>query len=229
MPAAVLHTPDKETLGRRTLMSHQEQQSEVGRFYSYEKRKGILPISWEDYFALCKGLAVAISAYDPEIILGIARGGLYAATLLSHMLQAEFYVVRITRRLKDQVVYDAPVWLVKPPEVVRDKRVLIVDEICSAGITLGMVKEEVEKLRAREIRSAVLYAHEQGKAIPDYIGIISDALILNPWDREIIQEGKFVFHPEYGHALAQQGMIPDRSLLLGLDPLPLAKGSSSIR
>lgn len=206
-------------------MNHKEQQGQDSKFYSYKQRKGILPVSWEDYFGLCKGLALAISAYEPEIILGIARGGLYAATLLSHMLQAEFYAVRITRRLKDQVVYDAPVWLVKPPEVVRDQRVLIVDEICGAGITLGMVKEEVEKLGAREIRSAVLYAHGQGKAIPDYIGIISDALILNPWDREIIQEGKFVFHPEYVHALAQQGMAPEPSLLLGIDALPLAKGS----
>jgi uncharacterized protein len=210
-------------------MSHEEQQSEAGRFYSYEHRKGILPISWEDYFGLCKGLALAISAYEPEIILGIARGGLYAATLLSHMLQAEFYAVRITRRLKDQVVYDAPVWLVKPPEVVRDQRVLIVDEICGAGITLGMVKDEVRKLRAKEIRSAVLYAHQQGTALPEYIGIVSDAVILNPWDREILQEGKFVFHPEYVHALAQQGMVADHPLLLGLDPLPLAKGSSPLR
>jgi hypoxanthine phosphoribosyltransferase len=100
-------------------------------------------------------MAVAISAYDPEIILGIARGGLYAATLLSHMLQVEFYAVRITRGLKDHVVYDAPVWVVKPPEVVRDHRVLIVDEICGGGTTLGMVKEEVGKLGAKEIRSAV--------------------------------------------------------------------------
>jgi uncharacterized protein len=101
------------------------------------------------------------------------------------------------------------VWVVKPPEVLRDQRVLIVDEICSRGTTLGMVREEIGKLGAKEIRSAVLYAHEQGKAIPEYIGIVSDALILNPWDREIIQAGKFVFHPEYVHALAQLGMVPD--------------------
>jgi hypothetical protein len=42
--------------------------NEAGKFYSYEKRQGILPISWEDYFGLCKGQALAISAYDPEII-----------------------------------------------------------------------------------------------------------------------------------------------------------------
>ena len=161
-------------------MRNEEHRSAVGKFSSYENRKGILPISWEDYFGLCKSLALAISDYDPEIILGIARGGLYAATLLSHMLQAEFYAIRITRRFKDYVVYDAPMWLVKPPAVVKDRRVLIVDEICGIGRTLSMVKEEVGKLQAREIRSAVLYAHEQGTDFPEYIGIVSDALILNP-------------------------------------------------
>src|SRR5260370_7865773 len=70
-------------------MSLEEQESAGGRFYSYEKRKGILPISWQDYFRPYKGLALAISAYEPEIILGIARGGLYAATLLSHRLEGQ--------------------------------------------------------------------------------------------------------------------------------------------
>ena len=206
-------------------MRNEEHHSAVGKFSSYENRKGFLSVSWEDYFGLCKSLALTISDYDSEIILGIARGGLYAATLLSHMLQAEFYAIRITRRFKDHVVYDTPMLLVKPPAVVKDRRVLIVDEICGIGRTLSMVKEEVGKLQAREIRSAVLYAHEQGKDFSEYIGIISDALILNPWDREIIQEGTFVFHPEYVYALAQQGMVPDPSLLLGIDQLPLAKGS----
>src|SRR6266566_6447043 len=121
MLAAIIHaTSQGKDMSRRTPMSNQELHNEAGKFYSYENRKGILPISWEDYFGLCKGLALAIAAYDPEIILGIARGGLYAATLLSHMLQAEFYAVRITCRFKDHVVYDIPMWLVKPPAVVKD-------------------------------------------------------------------------------------------------------------
>jgi hypoxanthine phosphoribosyltransferase len=49
----------------------------------------------------------------------------------------------------------------------------IVDGICGAGQTFTMIKEEVGRLGAREMRSAVLYAHEQGKDIPDYIGIIA--------------------------------------------------------
>lgn len=60
-------------------MSHEELPNESGKYYSYEKRKGILSISWDKFFGLCKGLALAVSPYDPEIILGVARGGLYAA------------------------------------------------------------------------------------------------------------------------------------------------------
>jgi hypoxanthine phosphoribosyltransferase len=173
MLVANIHvTSQVKYMGRKTPMSNQYPHNEAGKFYSYEKRKGVLPISWEDYFGLCKGLALAISPYNPEIILDVARGGLYAATLLSHMMQAELYTIRITRRFKDQVVYDNPVWIVKPPSIVKDQRVLIVDEICGAGQTLTMIKEVVGLLGAREMRSAVLYAHEQGKDIPDYIGII---------------------------------------------------------
>ena len=205
-------------------MSHEELPGEVGKFYAYERRKGVLPISWEDFFGLCKGLTLAVSSFDPEIILGVARGGLYAGTLLAHMLRTEFYTIRITRRFKDQVVYEMPVWVVKPPSVVKEQRVLIVDEICGSGQTLTMIKEEVGRFEASAVRSAVLYAHEQGKDIPDFIGIISDALIVNPWDREIVREGKFILHPEYVHALAQQGMVQDTSLLLGIEPVKLAKG-----
>ena len=70
------------------------------------------------------------------------------------------------------------------------------DEICGEGKTLRMAKQEVEDLGAKEIQTAVMYAHTPGQDVPDYIGIISDALILNPWDREIVRDGRFVLHPD---------------------------------
>ncbi len=59
---------------------------------------------------------------------------------------------------------------------------------------------------------------------PDYIGLITDALIMNPWDREIVREGRFVFHPEYGDALAQQGLQAERQMLVPATEITLAKG-----
>ncbi|NIR47327.1 hypothetical protein GWO43_02480 [candidate division KSB1 bacterium] len=182
--------------------------------YEYSARVGIHPISWEDFHSICKGLARAVSTYSPEIILAIGRGGYYPGTLLSHLLQAEIYPIRLSRRLNDIVRYKIPKWLVEPPAAIHDHRVLIVDEICATGGTIIMAKEKTKTLGAKEVRSAVLYAHTWGVKVPDYIGLITDALILNPWDREILRDGNFIFHPEYVNALSHQGRKPEPSLLI---------------
>ena len=192
--------------------------------YNYKNRQGVHPVSWEDFHGICKGLAQAVSSYSPEIILAIGRGGYYPGTLLAHMLQVEIYPIRLSRRVNDIVKYKKPRWYIKPPRAVLDQRVLIVDEICGSGETIRMVKEKVEARGAKDIRSAVLYAHTWGVAVPDYIGLISDALILNPWDREILKDGTFQFHPEYEEALSKQGLKPDLSLLIDAPSVQIAKG-----
>lgn len=192
--------------------------------YDYENRLGIRPISWEDFHGLCKGLVAAVSSFQPEIILPIGRAGYYPGTLIAHMLQVEPYPVRLSRRVRDVVTHESPQWLVEPPAVVRGSRVLIVDEISSTGETITMVKQKVAEMGAVAVRSAVLYAHHRGASIPDYVGLITDALLLNPWDREIWKDGIFQFHPEYVEALAQQGLHADASLLIAASVIQPAKG-----
>jgi hypoxanthine phosphoribosyltransferase len=176
-------------------------------------------------FGICKGLALAVSQYDPQVILGIARGGMYPGTLMSHLLQSEFYPIRLTRRVEDEVRYNQPVWLLKPPRFVQECRVLIVDEICDSGETLAMAREETLLAGATDVRTAVLYAHVRGQDLPDYVGIVTDELLLNPWDREILRNGEFILHPEYRWAVEQQGIAPEPSLLLGIEPVKLARES----
>jgi hypoxanthine phosphoribosyltransferase len=191
--------------------------------YDYENRKDVRPISWQDLYGLCKGLVMATFAFRPEIILPVGRGGYYPGTLIAHLLQVEPYPVRLSRRVNDVVTYQNPQWLVEPPTAVRGRRVLIVDEICSTGETLTMVKQRAEAMGAQAVKSAVLYAHTKGVAVPDYIGLITDALILNPWDREIFRDGAFRFHPEYVQALAQQGLETDPSWLIDAPAIKVAK------
>jgi hypothetical protein len=183
--------------------------------------QGIRPVSWNDFYAVCKGLALAISHYDPEIILGVARGGLYPGTLLAHMLQREFFPIRLTRRVNDVKMLEHPVWLIKPTVSIHRLRVLIVDEFSGTGETLQMAREEVLKLGASQARSAVLYSQPAGQDIPDYIGVITDELILNPWDREILRYGEFIMHPEYAYALRNAPVSPD--LRMNIDPVMPAK------
>lgn len=192
--------------------------------YDYTTRKGIRPISWEDFHGICKALALAISSFGPEIILPIGRGGYYPGTLLAHLLQTEIYPVRVSRRVNDVVKYKRPKWLIEPPAEVAGCKVLIVDEICSVGETILMVKEKVTELGASAIKSAVLYAHSWGSEVPDYIGLITDELVLNPWDREILRDGVFGFHPEYVDALKQQRLKVEPHLIIPATEIRLAKG-----
>jgi hypoxanthine phosphoribosyltransferase len=192
--------------------------------YDYTHREGVRPISWAEFHGICKALATAVYAYRPQIIIAVGRGGYYPGTLLAHMLQVEIYPVRLSRRVNDVVTYERPRWLLEPTSVVRGKRVLVVDEISSRGETLRMVVERVQALGAAEVRTAVLYAHTWGMAVPDYVGLISDALLLNPWDREVLREDGFHPHPEYAQALTQQGVELTPSLLVQTPDVELAKG-----
>lgn len=192
--------------------------------YAYENRRGIHPISWNDFHGLCKALAAGVAAFQPELILAVGRGGYYAGTLLAHILQVELYPIRLSRRVQDQVAFASPRWILGPPADVKDRRVLIVDEICDTGETLQLVKDKVQALRPAELKCAVLYSHQHGADLPDYIGLITDELLLNPWDREIFRGGAFQFHPEYVGALEQQGITADATLLIPAPTFQLAKG-----
>jgi len=193
--------------------------------YDYSNRAGVRPISWDDFHGLVKALAVAVAPWRPEVVLPVLRGGAYPGALLAHILQVEVYPVRLTRRQDDVVVRESPLWLVEPPAAVAGRRVLVVDEMCSTGETLRLVRERALALDAAEARTATLYAHTWGADAVDYTGLITDELVLNPWDREIYRDGAFQFHPEYVSALAEQGLAAEPALLIAATPFVAARGS----
>ena len=191
--------------------------------YDYSTRKGIQPISWEDFHGICKALALSLSHLQPEVIVPIGRGGYYPGALLAHLLQVEIYPVRVSRRINDIVMYKEPQWIIPPPAEIAHRRAVVVDEICDSGETILMVKNKCLELGASTVKSAVLYAHTKAVQMPDYIGIITDELLLNPWDREVFRDGEFRFNPEYVEALSHQGVEADSGLLIPTNAFRLAK------
>lgn len=192
--------------------------------YDYSTRAGVRPIAWDDFHGLVKALAVAVAPWRPEVVLPVGRGGYYPGALLAQILQVEVYPVRLTRRQDDVVVRTTPLWLVEPPAAVAGRRVLVVDEMASTGETVRLVRERALALGAAEARTATLYAHTWGADTVDYTGLITDELVLNPWDREIYRDGAFRFHPEYVGALAEQGLAAGPALLIPATPFVAAKG-----
>jgi hypoxanthine phosphoribosyltransferase len=192
--------------------------------YKYAERSGVHLISWEDFHGLCKTLALAVEAFHPDLIVPIGRGGYYPGTLLAHILQVEIHPVRLSRRVHDIVRYAEPQWVAAPPASVAGQRVLVVDEICDSGETLRLVVEKCQAMGAAAVKSAVLYSHTHSANTPDYICIITDELLMNPWDREVLRNGRFQFHPEYEGALHVQGMEISPEMLIAASEFQLAKG-----
>ena len=86
------------------------------RSYAYTQRKGLLQISWSRFADLTRQMVQRLSDLDIDIVVGIARAGLFPATAAACMLRKELYPVRLTRRHNDKVIVQKPEWRVALPE-----------------------------------------------------------------------------------------------------------------
>lgn len=163
--------------------------------YDHE-HEGEVTVTWEQFDSLCRVLALMVSGYDPQVIVGIAKGGVLPATVLASVLRREFYPIRLSRRHNDEVVRQTPALLQQPPPALAGQRVLLVDDMVATGMTMRLARKACLEQQAAEVRTAALFAHSFGQR-PDYVASISDALIVFPWDREVLKGGAFVPHPEY--------------------------------
>ncbi|MCC5791105.1 MAG: hypoxanthine-guanine phosphoribosyltransferase [Legionellaceae bacterium] len=71
------------------------------------------------------------------------------------------------------------IWKVRPSLVLKDRTVLIVDDILDGGITLAAILDEIKRMGAAEVYTAVLVDKHQkrvpeGLAHADYVGLQVD-------------------------------------------------------
>ena len=164
--------------------------------YDYAHRFGVRQISWDDFASLARRLAEQLEPFQPQVILGIARAGLFPATAVACSLRRELYPIQLTRRLNDEVVYDHPVWKIPVPKEVAGKIVAVVDEIADTGETLAMVAESARTLGAARVVTASLVSHSWSDPAPQVSALVSDEFIIFPWDQQVLDGGKWITHPE---------------------------------
>lgn len=177
--------------------------------YDYIHRQGVEEISWERFAELAAELTQELAGAEVEIIVGIARAGLFPATAVACSLRSEFYPVRVTRRLNDEVIFDRPTWKVDVSSEVNRKTVAVIDEIADTGETLALVAERVRALGAVRVVTASLVSHSWANPVPDVVALVTDALVLFPWDRRVYIGGEWQLHPELVEALALQEAGPE--------------------
>ena len=156
-----------------------------------------LELSWEMFGELCRALALKVAAaYDPEIIIGVARAGVIPGAVIASILRRDFFSLKITRREGGQLVRQRPSILSAAPRQARGKRVLIVDEITTSGETLRLALAAVRDVAPAEVRTATSFARTRGYT-PDFYALATDATLIYPWDRKIFEGGGLVVNPRY--------------------------------
>ena len=78
---------------------------------------------------------------DLDLVVGIAEGGQVPAALVAHKLGIELKVIRISfRDITNTPIYNQPKVLTDLKDV-RNKRILLVDDVSVSGKTLAVAKE----------------------------------------------------------------------------------------
>ena len=119
--------------------------------------------SWEEMRKDCHALVreIVLDNFDPEVIVGLSRGGLTPGVMLSHWFKKPFKSVKSALR-------DFPEWEDYLPRP-TDKRVLIVDDICDSGETFHRMKKQIiKKAYGVDVRFATLWWNYECDFEPTY-------------------------------------------------------------
>jgi hypoxanthine phosphoribosyltransferase len=142
-------------------------------------------LTWELFGTASRELAqsVADDGFQPDLILSIARGGLFAAGALGyalnvknlHVMNVEFYT-GVDERL------ELPVMLPPVPNVVdlTGAKVLVADDVADTGSTLKLVRDFCVD-HVADVRCAVLYEKPHSIVKSEYVWRRTDKWINFPW------------------------------------------------
>lgn len=148
-------------------------------------------LTWGDIAAACARLAAGVRGGGvPDVVVGVSRGGLVPAVIVSHLLGLrDLRTVTITRTRSDKACsakLPAPV-LGDPASLgcLEGLDVLVIDDVAGSGETIAAASGLAGSLRAGRARSAVCVVNDAswgGGPLPDYVAIHASGWVIFPWE-----------------------------------------------
>jgi len=149
-----------------------------------------LILSWDEVYNLTLQLSERIvdSGFEPDSIVGIARGGWIPARILSDVLYARTLQNIRIEYYTDVSAHGREPRITQPISgSLEGKNLLLVDEVADTGDSLFHAIEHGKSLKAKEIRSAVLHLKPTSRVMPDYYMVKTTCWTVYPWEhRETI-------------------------------------------
>ncbi len=145
-------------------------------------------LTWEGFGQASRELAKAIAAdgFEPDLILSIARGGLFLAGSLGYALAVKnLHVMNVEFYDGVGTTLDMPVMLPPVPSAVdfSRKKVLIADDVADSGRTIELVHTFI-KDHVDDVRSVVIFEKPRSVIKCDYVWKRTDLWINFPWSTE---------------------------------------------
>ncbi|MFF7385542.1 phosphoribosyltransferase family protein [Streptomyces griseoluteus] len=142
-------------------------------------------LTYERFGTAVRELAqtIADDGYEPDIVLSIARGGVFVAGGLAYALDCKnIHLVNVEFYTGVGTTLDMPVMLAPVPDRIdfSDKKVLITDDVADTGNTLKLVRDFCLDTVA-EVRSAVIYEKSHSLVKCEYVWKRTEDWINFPW------------------------------------------------
>ena len=159
--------------------------------------------SWQDVESQTQEILRQIhaDAWRPDYVVGLTRGGLVPANLISQYLGCRMETLKVS--LRDDTECESNLWMAEDAfghEMETPKRILIVDDINDTGATLNYIREDWPsgcfpdnprwtEVWGSNVRVAVLVDNESSKSeIPVSYSAVDinkaeqDSWIVFPWE-----------------------------------------------
>jgi len=142
--------------------------------------------SWNQIYDFLLELSRRIkrSGFKPDIIIGVARGGWPPARILSDLLEnpnianikAEFYLDIYKTKEKPRITQPVSTQ-------VKNKQLLVVDDVADSGKSLKLVKEHLLERGASKVKTCTIYYKPWSIITPNYYIKKTKAWVIFPWER----------------------------------------------
>jgi len=130
--------------------------------------------------------AIKISTFKPDLIIGLARGGLVPAVCLSHKLKVEMESVNWPREenLRDECYHVGDY-------LAEGRQILLVDDILDTGLSIQsflahLQKGQVEDIKLENLRVATLIRYNDCEFKGDFVPLTIDRNVYDwvtfPWE-----------------------------------------------